>query len=146
VKKNLLTSCVVSSAFLLGGSLLGAAQPKLALPMVSFAEVPLYPPIARVGNVSGVVHVVVATDGHRVVEAHAQDGPKLLSDAAEKNAKSWQFATEQPTTFTVTYLYKLVDDLKPQHNNLRVILDLPSDVEVDALRWRTKDMPPTVHR
>jgi hypothetical protein len=122
--------------------MVGSAQQELALPMVSFAEVPLYPPMARVANVSGVVHVLVTTDGHRVVEAHVQDGPKVLSDAAEKNAKSWQFATHEPTTFTVTYVYKLVDDLKPRQNNPRVILQLPTDVEVDALRWPgTHDMP-----
>ena len=73
MNKNLLISCVVSSALLLGGSLIGAAQ-ELALPVVSFAEVPLYPPLARAANVSGVVKVVVATDGHRVVKTCGQDG------------------------------------------------------------------------
>jgi hypothetical protein len=143
VKKNLLTSCVVSSTFLLGGPLARAAQQELALPMVSFAEVPLYPPIARVASVSGIVHVVVTTDGHRVVETHVQDGLKVLSDAAEKNAKSWQFTTHAPTTFTVTYVYRLVGKLKAQKNNPRVILQLPTDVEVDALRWpKTNDIDP----
>jgi hypothetical protein len=106
--------------------------------MVAFAEVPLYPPLARTANISGVVHVVVTTDGHKVIATRVQDGVRLLSDAAEKNAKSWQFATHEPTTFTVTYVYKLVDDLKPQRNNPRVILQLPTDIEVDAERWPTE--------
>ena len=122
--------------------MVGTAQQALALPMVSHAEVPLYPPLARVANVSGVVRVIVTTDGHIVVAAHANEGPKPLREAAEKNAMSWQFTTHEPTTFTVTYVYKLVDDLNPQKNNPRVILQLPTDVEVDALRWPgTHDMP-----
>jgi hypothetical protein len=71
----------------LAGLILGIAQAP-ALPKVSFAEVP----------------VVVATDGHRAVAAHAQDGNKLLRDAAEKNALSWQFGTHEPASFTVTYV------------------------------------------
>jgi len=141
MRSNLIACCVVSTV-LLGGSLVMAAQQGLALPMVSHAEVPLYPPLARVANVSGVVHVIVTTDGHLVVTAHANEGPKPLRDAAEKNAMSWQFTTHEPTTFTVTYVYKLVDDLNPQLNNPRVILQLPTEVEVDALRWPgTHDMP-----
>lgn len=145
MKTNLLIGSAMSLAFLLGGSLVGTAQQEIALPMVSFAEVPLYPPIARVANVSGVVHVVVTTDGHRVVETHVQDGPKVLSDAAEKNVKSWQFTTHGPTTFTVTYVYKLVEDLKPQKNNPRVILQLPTEVEIDEQKWPgTRDEFPTI--
>jgi hypothetical protein len=142
MKTNLIARCVASSVVLLGSSLVGTAQQGLALPMVSHAEVPLYPPLARVSNVSGVVHVIVTTDGHVVVTAHAKEGPKLLRDAAEKNAMSWQFTTHEPTTFTVTYVYKLVDDLNPQLNNPRVILQLPTEVEVDAQRWpASHDMP-----
>jgi hypothetical protein len=144
VKKNLLTCFIMFLAFLVGGSLVGTAQQELALPMVSFAEVPLYPPTARVANVSGVVHVAVTTDGHRVVATHVQDGPKVLSDAAEKNVKTWQFTTHEPTTFTATYIYKLVGNLKPQRNNPKIILQLPTEIEIDALRWPgTKDMAPT---
>ncbi len=142
MKINLTARCVALSVVLLGGSLVGTAQQRLALPMVSHAEVPLYPPLARVANVSGVVHVIVTTDGHLVVTAHAKEGPKPLREAAEKNAMSWQFTTHEPTTFTVTYVYKLVDDLNPQLNNPRVILQLPTEVEVDAQRWPgTHDTP-----
>lgn len=145
MKANLLGRSAVLSAALLCCLLLPgvAQQQKPAFPMVSFAEVPLYPPLARTAGVAGVVHVVVTTDGHRVVTTRVQDGEKLLSVAAEKNVKSWQFATHEPTSFAVTYAYKLVDDLKPQQNNPRVILQLPTEVEVDAERWPgTKDMPP----
>jgi hypothetical protein len=141
MKNNFFADCIMFSAVLLGGSQVGVAQQELALPMVSFAEVPLYPPLARAAKISGVLHVVVTTDGHRVVTAHAQEGHKFLRDAAEKNAMSWQFSTHEPTTFTVTYVYKLVDDLEPQPDNPRVIIRFPTDVEVDASPGGTRDMP-----
>jgi hypothetical protein len=145
MKKNLFVCFVIFTTFLLGGSRVGTAQQGLALPMVSFAEVPLYPPTARVANVSGVVHVAVTTDGHRVVVTHVQDGPKVLGDAAEKNVETWLFTIHEPTTFTVTYIYKLVSNLKPQRNIPKIILQLPTEVEVDTLRWSgTKDMAPTL--
>jgi hypothetical protein len=56
MKSNPIASCVVSFGVLLGCSLVGAAQQEPALPMVSFAEVPLYPPLARAANISSVLH------------------------------------------------------------------------------------------
>jgi len=74
---------------------------------VARAAVPLYPPLARAARVQGVVHLKVTTDGHRVVATHVEDGNKLLADAAEENARTWEFATHDATTFTMTYHYKL---------------------------------------
>jgi hypothetical protein len=120
-----------------------AQKPEVALPMLAAAQVPLYPPVARVANVEGVVHVKVTTDGHRVTNAEVLDGHKLLAESAEKNVRTWEFATHEPTTFTVTYSYKLVTNLKAVQNNPRVVLQLPTRVEVDALRWPgTVDLPP----
>ena len=145
MKLNLLARCVVTCVVLLSGSLAGVAQQKLALPMVSFAEVPLYPPIARVANVQGVVHLTVTTDGHRVVSTQVQDGAKVLADAAEKNAQSWKFNDHQPTSFAVTYVFKLVTDIKPEQNNPRIILRLPTEVEIDEQKWPgTRDEFPTI--
>lgn len=145
MRNGLLFRCALLGTIVLGGSFAGNAQQGRALPVVSFAEVPFYPPIARAANISGVVHVVITTDGHRVVTAHVQDGQAVLSEAAQKNASSWQFATHEPTTFTVTYVYKLVDNRKAQRGGPKVILQLPTDIEVDALRWLgTRDMAPTL--
>lgn len=110
-----------------------AQEPKAALPMVSGAAVPLYPPLARAANVQGVVHVKVSTDGHRVIATHVEDGPKLLASAAEENARTWLFATHTPSTFVVTYQYKIDAELKGNPDNPTVILRLPTDVEVSAL-------------
>jgi TonB family protein len=101
--------------------------------MVAGASVPLYPPLARAANVQGVVHVKITTDGHGVSAAHVEDGHKLLAAAAEENARTWQFATHEPTTFTVTYHYRLDAKLKGNPNNPTVILRLPTEVEISTV-------------
>ena len=110
-----------------------AQDSKVALPMIAGASVPLYPPLARAANVQGVVHVKITTDGHGVSATHVEDGHKLLAVAAEENARTWQFATHEPTTFTVTYHYKLDAKLKGNPNNPTVILRLPTEVEISTV-------------
>lgn len=115
---------------------------RIALPTVTSAEVPLYPPTARLANVEGIVHLKATTDGHGLLSAQIEDGPKLLAEFAEENLRTWHFSPHAPITFTVTYTYKLVTDLQPAQNNPRVILNLPTAVEVETLRWPgTVDMP-----
>lgn len=143
MKGNFLWRAVGAASLLLLASLaIGAQQVRVALPMITSAQVPLYPPTARLANVEGVIHLKATTDGHRVVSIQVEDGHKLLADFAEENLRTWQFSPHTPTTFAVTYTYRLVTDLEPSQNNPRVILNLPSAVEVDALRWPgTVDMP-----
>jgi hypothetical protein len=103
--------------------------------------VPLYPPIARLANVEGVVHLKVTTDGHRLVSTQVEDGHKLLAASAEENARTWQFSLHEPATFTVTYTYKLVEDWKGDPDNPTVVLRFPTQVEVSTRRWPgTADM------
>jgi hypothetical protein len=102
--------------------------------MVASAQVPLYPAVARLANVEGVVHLKLTTDGHRVVSTQVEDGHKLLAPLAEENARTWQFSLHEPTTFAVTYTYKLVDDWKGDSNNPTVVLKLPTEVEVSTRR------------
>jgi hypothetical protein len=106
-------------------------------PTVVSASVPLYPPLARLTNAEGVVHVSVTTDGQRVTSAHAQDGPKLLQAAAEDNARTWQFAVHEPTTFTVTYKYALPTKWNSDPNNPVVVLRFPTEVQVSAIHFHT---------
>jgi hypothetical protein len=112
---------------------------KVALPRVASASVPLYTPLARTANVEGVVHVSVTTDGQRVTSAHAKDGPKLLAASAEDNARTWQFAVHEPTTFTVTYRYTLETKWKSDPNNPIVVMHFPNEVQISAIRFHTAD-------
>jgi hypothetical protein len=103
-------------------------EPTPALPMVSAAPVPLYPPLARQTNAQGIIHVKIQTDGQKVVQTHAEETNKLLSTAAEENAKNWEFSKHTPVTFTITYRYRLADEC--DSNNPTVTLHLPTQVEV----------------
>jgi TonB family protein len=106
------------------------------------AEVPLYPALARAANVEGTIHVEVTTDGHRVTAARSRDGYRILADAAVKNAQTWEFATHEPTTFTITYRYRLVAKLTRNLLGPTVILRLPTEVEVLAMPRVINDPPP----
>jgi hypothetical protein len=109
----------------------GVAQSRnVTLPTVADAKVPLYPPLARAARVQGVVRVRITTDGHRVVSAAAESGPRILAAAAEDSARSWQFSSHEPTSFMATYTYKLVHSLKNGPENPTVVLRLPTEVEV----------------
>jgi hypothetical protein len=103
-------------------------QPRGVIPTFAGGAVPLYPPLARAARVEGTVHVRVTTDGTKVVDAHAEDGHKLLTVAAEENARTWQFSKHEPTTFTVLYRYRLDADADP--NNPTVTLRPPREVDV----------------
>lgn len=120
-----------------------AQESKMALPRVATAEVPFYPPGAVHANIQGVVQLKITTDGHRVIAAvPAERSIQPLARAAEANLRTWQFDVHQPTSFTVTYRYKLVTDIDARMNNPKVILNLPTEVEVQERRWGgTVDMP-----
>jgi TonB family protein len=138
---------VISTVLSLAAWAIVGQEPRVALPMLASAQVPLYPSVARIANVEGIVRLKVTTDGHRVISVQVADGHKLLSAPAEENIRTWQFSPHEPTTFTVTYTYKLVADLEAVQNNPRVLLKLPTEVEVDALRWPgTVDTPAEVKR
>ncbi|MFZ0820580.1 MAG: energy transducer TonB [Candidatus Acidiferrales bacterium] len=75
-------------------------------PVIQHAE-PVYPIIARQMRVHGDVHVKIITDGESVRDAVAEDGPPLLRQSAETNARTWKFAPHTPGAFHVTFRYKL---------------------------------------
>ena len=117
-------------------------ESSLGFPSVAHADVPLYPPIARVANVDGVVKVKVTTDGHRVVNTEVEPNANpLLARAAQENLRSWEFAVHEAASFTVTYRYMIVDDIDARQENPTVVLKLPTEVEVRVLRWPKCNLP-----
>jgi hypothetical protein len=80
------------------------------LPKVVQHREPMYPPLARQTRIQGEVSVKVRTDGESVSEAIAETGHPLLRKAAEDNVKTWRFVSHTPSTFNVTFLYKLMDN------------------------------------
>jgi outer membrane biosynthesis protein TonB len=113
---------------------------RAALPSVYAAAAPIYPHVARMANLQGVVPVKVVTDGHDVTSTSVenQDANPVLAKAAQENAQTWKFAAGEPVTFTVTYRYILLailKDIKSNAGNSKVVLRFPTDVEVYAQRW-----------
>jgi hypothetical protein len=131
---------------LLVAFLAGAApqQPKAVLPMVSRGAIPLYPPLARASKVQGLVHIKIVTDGTKVVTAHAEDGNRLLAAASEENARTWQFSKHEPTSFTVTYRYRL--DANADPNNPTVTLRFPTEVDVSIAPLLLSDPPAEIRK
>lgn len=119
-------------------------------PTLTRAEVPLYPPIARAAHITGTVEIQVVVEKGAVVDAQVksvvlapsdhvvlnEEGKKkvglYLSNPSLANVKTWQFQSEDRTTFLVTYVYKIEGEETPLPENPKVELDLPRLVTVTA--------------
>jgi hypothetical protein len=122
----------------------GGQDPIRAWPRVVRAGIPFYPPLAQATHVYGTVHVRVTTDGQNIVATHVEDGPKLLVDATEKNIQSWELSKHEPTSFVVTFVYKLKDDSKSNPNGPTIVLRMPTEVEVSATPLVIRDPSPDI--
>lgn len=124
---------VVATVAWLRSPILGASQASHGLPIVVMMVPPTYPMIARLPHLQGVVHLRVTTDGRQVITAETEGkAPQLLAVSAAKNVRSWQFEPGDPTTFEVTYAYKLVTRHIPGADATSVTLELPTRVEISA--------------
>jgi hypothetical protein len=132
-----LSKLLVLLAVFLGAAV--AQPPKAVLPMFAGGAVPLYPPVARATKVQGIVHLKVVTDGTKVVMAHAEDGHRLLASASEENVRTWVFSKHEPTSFTVTFRYRL--DVHADPNNPTVTLRFPTEVDVSMAPLVLSDPP-----
>ena len=122
------------------GILVAAAQQgKAPLPRIVHASIPLYPPLAQQAAIQGLVTLRVSTDGKRVSTVNGGSGPPLLVRTATENVKTWEFAPHAPTSFEVTFDYKL--SLPPDcectncdgPEKQTLVLHLPTRVEVSAV-------------
>ena len=96
----------LSTLLLLTASVLASSQ---AQPVLTAASLPFYPPVARLSRVEGkvVVSMTITPDG-RVEDVEAVSGPRILSDSAVENVKSWKF--QAPGTAMrreVTFVYRI---------------------------------------
>ncbi len=123
----------------LGASMSVAQQAKTVMPTVAKANVPIYPRVIRAARIQGDVVLRVSTDGQRVFAVEVESGPPMLVEAAEDNVKTWQFEPHTPTSFEVTFHYKLLlptncDSECNCHSEEKesVLLQLPTSVDVSA--------------
>lgn len=112
-----------------------APQAQLAagarLPRVLSSPDPIYPKIALAARISGTVRLHVSTDGKRVVSIDSEDGPMMLRQSAEENVRAWEFEDHAPTSFDVTFEYKLLSAFGCVEAKRGVIRDLPTHIEID---------------
>jgi hypothetical protein len=101
------------------------------LPVVTNLSIPTYPMIAHTANVYGVVKIHVTTSGTRVSAFDSGTGPPLLIRPTEQNLLTWEFKDDQPTSFNVTFDYRL-DGPAQCSMSLVPILELPSKVVIFA--------------
>jgi hypothetical protein len=102
-------------------------------PSVIHAEVPLYPPLAWTAHISGTVEIQVTVEKGSVVDAQVKSSStknQLLSLRSVENVKTWQFQSEDRTTFLVTYVYKIEGEQTPLPENPKIELDLPRRVTI----------------
>jgi outer membrane biosynthesis protein TonB len=96
------------------------------------ADVPMYPQMARLARVSGIVEVQVTINNGLVAKTEVKSGAGVLANATEENIKSWRFQESVNTTLTVKFIYQL-DKRKPSYGqNPRVELELPFKVTITS--------------
>ncbi len=89
------------------------------------------------------MHLKITTDGQRVTDSQLEgNAATLLAGLAEKNIRTWQFEPGEPTTFNVTYTYRLVTHSISGADSTSVTLKLPTDVEISATVPATVGLAP----
>ncbi len=125
-------------------TLLAAGAPA-RLPVVVGAQVPFYPRILQTAHFDGAVRLRVTTDGRRALTINQLSGQPMLLNAATENIRTWQFEQHAPTSFEVSFRYRLLPSTCDSACNCdsterpSVVLRLPSEVEISAPIVQTCD-------
>lgn len=118
------------------------------VPKVIKASVPFYPELARQTRIQGMVKLRVSTDGKVASAIDRESGHPILVDAATDNVKTWEFKPHAPTSFEVTFHYRLFIpkcdsqckcDRGEHGEKESVVLHLPTDAELIAPTLLTCD-------
>jgi TonB family protein len=91
---------------------------------------PIYPPIARNVDYEGVVLVAVTVEAGEVTNANIQFGDAVLVTEVLANVRTWRFAPDVSTTFTVEYDFRLEKRAASEGGNARLEMRLPQYVRV----------------
>jgi hypothetical protein len=140
--KVLAAVCLLSTAWAQTFLALNADE-STHLPQLSHAELPLYPPLARLLRLAGTVEVRVVVDKGSVLNtevksvvisscncpAMTQEGKEklglYLSKPALENLNTWKFSSVDRDSFNVKYVYVVDGEPTSAPDNSRVDFNLP---------------------
>jgi len=114
-----------------------AADLSHEVPILRESALPMYPPIAKAARVTGKVVVRVTVRDGVVVKTDVlskldPSGQRFLETPTVENLKTWRFATDVNSEFTVTYSYTIAGEATEGPTNSTVEM-LPSlDVNITA--------------
>lgn len=109
------------------------------VPVVTVGTMPLYPRVALLAHIEGIVKIKVTTDGKKVSSLATESGPPMLAEAAKKDIQTWNFEKHKPTSFIVTFRYHIVGPAQCGIGNGTTVLHVPLEVEVEANGIQTCD-------
>ena len=116
-----------------------AQKAEQELPLVIAGKMPLYPIMARLARVEGVVKIRVTTDGEKVTSFEAESGPPMLVKFAKENILTWEFVKHKPTTFITTFEYVIEGPDQCMYSNGASVLNLPLEIRISAKGLKTCD-------
>jgi TonB family protein len=104
--------------------------------VVTRAEVPIYPGVARGLGLTSTVRVAVTVKEGRVAGARVltSAGSKALELSTLANIRTWEFDSGLDTVFVTTFTYEMTDSLTERPENPRVELRLPFEVRLIGSR------------
>jgi len=132
---------VVVAVIVLGGISSSAfpQQTDHVVPLVAAANAPLYPRMALVARIQGVVTIEVTTDGKKAVSFDAESGPPMLVKAAKQEILTWKFYEHKPTTFVTRFEYLIEEPAGCGFSNGTSVITLPLQVRINAKGLKSCD-------
>lgn len=97
---------------------------------------PSYPENARLADISGEVRLRVTVAEGKSTCVEQLSGDRILVASAKTTVESWSFDPEYSGTFTTTFDYRLEPRRLSEDQAPRVMMQLPTLVEITAPRYR----------
>jgi hypothetical protein len=97
------------------------------------ADVPFYPPMARIADITGTVQIeVTIKNGVMAITEVKSPAPPILVNATLENLKTWKFASDANAAFRITYIYEVEREGTASPGNPRIEMQLPNLIKITA--------------
>jgi hypothetical protein len=106
---------------------------KAHYPLLTYAEMPLYPRVPLTARISGTVTIQVIVKHGVVTDAQVKSSSSpFLSNPSIANVRTWRFERTANATFIVRYDYQIKGEETAHLENPKIELELPHLVTVIA--------------